>query len=191
MQSETWGQTGNLGTDGTFSIVLICIHDPAERSSANSNLPCSRLSEPLRRRPPFCGSSRREVHSSSCRTKSRLPKGRPVCVHARIARKSPSVSPESRYLDAIPESLASDHKAALKMRLQYGFEISLPKRLTLALKGLEERTRNLITDGDESFVERCVDTRNGLTHEGSCRLLTEGLEVLWKSIDGYVPWLPA
>jgi hypothetical protein len=48
------------------------------------------------------------------------------------------------------------------------------------LKGLEERTRNLITDGDESFVERCVETRNGLTHEGSGSLLTEGLEVLWK-----------
>jgi hypothetical protein len=83
-------------------------------------------------------------------------------------------------LDAIPKSLASDHKAALKMRLRYGFEISLRKRLTLALKGLEERTRNLITDGDERFVDRCVETRNGLTHEGSGSLLTEGLEVLSK-----------
>lgn len=83
-------------------------------------------------------------------------------------------------LDAIPESLASDHKAALKTRLQYGFEISVSKRQMFALKGLEERTRILITDGDERFVERCVETRNGLTHEGSGSLVTEGLEVLWK-----------
>ena len=82
-------------------------------------------------------------------------------------------------LKAIPHSLASDHKAALKMRLHYGFEISLRKRLTLTLRGLEEKTRNLITGGDERFVERCVETRNGLTHEGSGSLLTEGLEVLW------------
>lgn len=83
-------------------------------------------------------------------------------------------------IKAIPDSLASDHRESLKMRLHYGFEISLRKRLTLALRGLEERTRNLITAGDPRFIEQCVETRNGLTHEGSGSLLTEGLEALWK-----------
>jgi ApeA N-terminal domain 1 len=81
---------------------------------------------------------------------------------------------------AIPDSLASDHRESLKMRLHYGFEISLRKRLTLILRGLEERTRSLITAGDPRFVEQCVETRNGLTHEGSGSLLTEGLEALWR-----------
>ena len=68
---------------------MVQFDDVVGRSSANINLPCpSSSGEPLRGRPPFCGSSRREVDSSSFRTNSRLPRGRPVCVQTRIARKS-------------------------------------------------------------------------------------------------------
>jgi hypothetical protein len=82
---------------------------------------------------------------------------------------------------AIPPNLSSGHVAALKTRLKYAFEFSLRKRLELTLNKLETRTHEILTGGDKAFVDKCVDTRNGLTHEGSGVLWDAGLEELWRT----------
>ncbi|HVB98261.1 MAG TPA: HEPN domain-containing protein [Candidatus Dormibacteraeota bacterium] len=90
--------------------------------------------------------------------------------------------PLEMLVGAIPESLAGPHRQALKTRLRYGNEYSLRKRLQELMGGLQEATVQRITRGeDNGFVERCVNTRNGLVHEGSGEILSGGLQALWRT----------
>lgn len=66
--------------------------------------------------------------------------------------------------DAIPSCVGSDHRDALKGRIKYGNEYSLRKRLELTLDNVPPVIAALITNGDNAFVSRVVDTRNYLTH---------------------------
>lgn len=90
--------------------------------------------------------------------------------------------PLETLADAIPKSLARAHRQALKNRLRYGNEYSLSKRLQELTRGLQESTKQRIIRGDEkTFLKRCIDTRNGLVHEGSGEILSEGLQALWRT----------
>jgi hypothetical protein len=65
---------------------------------------------------------------------------------------------------AIPVSVGSDHRAALKKRIEFGNEYSLQKRLRLTLRRIPRKSVDMITYGDQKFVARVVATRNYLTH---------------------------
>lgn len=67
-------------------------------------------------------------------------------------------------IDAIPSSVSSGHRAALKSRIKYGNEYSLRKRFGLTLDSMPERLRNKITKNDSKFTSKVVATRNYLTH---------------------------
>lgn len=67
-------------------------------------------------------------------------------------------------IDAIPSCVGPDHRDALKVRIKYGNEYSLRKRLEMTLDNVPPAIAALITKGDNVFVSRVVDTRNYLTH---------------------------
>jgi len=66
----------------------------------------------------------------------------------------------------IPAKLTSDHKAALKSRIRYGYEYSLRKKLSELVDVITKGTMYRITDGEDprQFLSRIVNTRNYLTH---------------------------
>lgn len=53
---------------------------------------------------------------------------------------------------------------ALKNKIKYGNEYSLRKRLTNLLNEIPEDVKVLITENDQNFISRIVDTRNYLIH---------------------------
>ena len=65
---------------------------------------------------------------------------------------------------AIPNSVSSDHRAALKSRIKYGNEYSLRKRFNLILNSIHDSFRQKIIINDVNFVNKIVSTRNYLTH---------------------------
>ena len=65
---------------------------------------------------------------------------------------------------AIPESLSSAHRDAIKNRINYGNEYSLQKRLKLILENIPDPIVYLITNNDKNYFCRIVDTRNYLVH---------------------------
>jgi len=67
-------------------------------------------------------------------------------------------------IDAIPGSVASDHKAALKSRIQYGNEYSLRKRFNLTLSLMPDSLQKKVTKNDSKFTSKVIATRNYLTH---------------------------
>ncbi|RJR31502.1 MAG: hypothetical protein C4576_31780 [Desulfobacteraceae bacterium] len=71
---------------------------------------------------------------------------------------------EDVLIKAIPKSVSSDHRAALKSRIKYGNEYSLRKRISLILRSIGQSFRQKITQNDSKFVDRVVSTRNYLTH---------------------------
>lgn len=71
---------------------------------------------------------------------------------------------QTALVNAIPSSVESDFRAAMKSRLRFGNEYSLRKRLTLIFRGVPDELRAFITNNDPRFVERVVVTRNYLTH---------------------------
>ena len=71
---------------------------------------------------------------------------------------------QTALVDAIPSSIASDFRTAMKARLKYGNEFSLRKRLTLISKRVPKDLWAFITNDDPKFVTRVVTTRNYLTH---------------------------
>jgi ApeA N-terminal domain 1 len=78
--------------------------------------------------------------------------------------------PDSEYskvadllMDAIPTSVESDHREALKGRIRYGSEYSLRKRLKALVDPLPLPIRKLILGGP-IVPNRWVDTRNYFTH---------------------------
>ena len=71
---------------------------------------------------------------------------------------------ERALSSAIPSSVASDHRAALKARIKYGNEISLRKRLHgLALR-IPLEIRRLILSANGDVPKSWVATRNYYTH---------------------------
>ena len=66
--------------------------------------------------------------------------------------------------NAIPKSVASDHKEALKSRIKYGNEVSLRKRLDELVKGLPLPLKKHILGGDGAVPRSWVETRNYYTH---------------------------
>lgn len=66
--------------------------------------------------------------------------------------------------NAIPNTVSSDHKDALKARIKYGNEISLRKRLDALVKRLPIELRQNILGNDGSVPKSWVDTRNYYTH---------------------------
>lgn len=86
-----------MGTDGTFP----CFSPGNERETVlhgtKVNTFCPVFGAVLRGRPPFCGTSRRSVVSSSECRKSGEPSGRPVWVHLRISANSSFPTADPRY----------------------------------------------------------------------------------------------
>lgn len=66
--------------------------------------------------------------------------------------------------NAIPNTVAPDHKDALKARIKYGNEISLRKRLDVLVKRLPIELRQNVLGNDGSVPKSWVDTRNYYTH---------------------------
>lgn len=66
--------------------------------------------------------------------------------------------------NAIPNTVAPDHKDALKARINYGNEISLRKRLDALVKRLPIELRQHLLGNDGSVPKNWVDTRNYYTH---------------------------
>lgn len=66
--------------------------------------------------------------------------------------------------DAIPANLASDHKDALRMRIRYGNQVSLRKRLRILSTRLSELIRIKIFGGKGKVPSQWVDTRDYYTH---------------------------
>lgn len=81
--------------------------------------------------------------------------------------------------DAIPQSVASGHKEALKSRIKYGNEISLRKRLDALVGRLPLPLRKHILGGDGTVPRSWVETRNYYTHwdEASRKLVLDGIEM--------------
>ncbi len=71
---------------------------------------------------------------------------------------------KSRIIAAIPAEVASDHRASLKSRINYGNEYSLRKRLTQAVESLPPEAIECICKSTSAFVAGVVETRNYLTH---------------------------
>ena len=81
--------------------------------------------------------------------------------------------------DAIPKTVASDHKDSLKSRIRYGNEVSLRKRLDALVDRLELPLRRCILGGDGTIPRSWVVTRNYYTHwdEASRELALDGVEL--------------
>jgi hypothetical protein len=69
-------------------------------------------------------------------------------------------------VSSIPETVTTGHRAALKSRINYGYEYSLVKRLTEMSSLLSKTAMYVVTDGEDPlrFLGRAVGTRNYLTH---------------------------
>lgn len=65
---------------------------------------------------------------------------------------------------AIPTAISESFKEALKSRLQYGYEYSNRKRLTILINKIPASIRELITGNDPQFVDKIVRTRNYIVH---------------------------
>lgn len=81
--------------------------------------------------------------------------------------------------NAIPKSVAPDHKEALKSRIKYGNEVSLRKRLDALVSRLPLPLRKHILGGDGAVPRSWVETRNYYTHwdEASRNLVLDGVEM--------------
>lgn len=76
--------------------------------------------------------------------------------------------------EAIPYDVNSDHRDALKKRIEHGNEYSLRKRLQITLQSMPKALAASVTNGNDKFIAQVVDTRNYLTHRDE----TEKSEVL-------------
>jgi hypothetical protein len=65
---------------------------------------------------------------------------------------------------AIPPSVASDHRDALRSRIRYGNQISLSKRLNELRDCLDGPLATLIIASDGKIPRNWIDTRNYLSH---------------------------
>lgn len=81
--------------------------------------------------------------------------------------------------NAIPQNVASDHKDALKSRIQYGNEVSLRKRLDALVALLPLTLRKHILGDDGTVPRSWVVTRNYYTHwdEASRNSVLDGIEM--------------
>ncbi len=83
--------------------------------------------------------------------------------------------------DAIPKTVATDHRASLKSRIKYGNEVSLRNRLKRAFDAIGDDATACVCTSRSNFINRVVDTRNYLTHysdelrDGALR----GVELSW------------
>jgi len=68
-----------------------------------------------------------------------------------------------QLIAAIPDSIATDHRAALAARLKYGHQFSLRKRLADIFSAHDEVLNGLCPD-IQAFIHKVVTTRNYLTH---------------------------
>jgi hypothetical protein len=66
--------------------------------------------------------------------------------------------------DAVPASVAADHRAALNSKIRFGHEFSLRKRLDALVRSLEQPLRKFILGGDGTVPSTWVDARNYYTH---------------------------
>jgi hypothetical protein len=71
---------------------------------------------------------------------------------------------KSQLIAAIPESVGSDHRSALKSRIKFGNEHSLRKRLDGLLKSLAPASVECICRDPDRLISGIVSTRNYLTH---------------------------
>lgn len=81
--------------------------------------------------------------------------------------------------NAIPKTVAPDHKEALKSQILYGNEVSLRKRLDALVTRLELPLRKYILGGDGTVPRSWVVTRNYYTHwdEASKHIALEGIDM--------------
>lgn len=70
----------------------------------------------------------------------------------------------SHLNESIPKDVSSDHRNALKKKIEYGYEHSLRKRLTTLLGSLRPETVGMVCQSPKDFVAGVVDTRNYFTH---------------------------
>lgn len=73
-------------------------------------------------------------------------------------------SVKSVITSAIPSSVASDHRDALRSRIRYGNQISLSKRLNELVDYLGPPLAALIIASDGKVPRNWIDTRNYLSH---------------------------
>ena len=90
---------------------------------------------------------------------------------------------KNKLINAIPDTVTSNHREALKNRIKYGHEYSLNKRLDMILSSIPNNLEKKITNNDKSFVTKVVKTRNYLTHrDDSDRLnILDTKGILWAS----------
>ena len=67
-------------------------------------------------------------------------------------------------IKAIPQAVASDHRASLKSRIKYGNEFAFHKRIKLLLETLSDKEREIVCDDPGKFSRGIADTRNYYTH---------------------------
>lgn len=67
-------------------------------------------------------------------------------------------------VSAIPSTVGSDHRNALKNRIRYGNEHSLRKRIKSLFSTLNESSVDCVCRSSGDFISGIVDTRNYLTH---------------------------
>ena len=82
----------------------------------------------------------------------------------RIRRLLDTENVKKTLIDAIPQTVARDHKDALRARIRYGNEFSLRKRLDELAARLSPAIRTLIFGPDGRVPQRWVDTRNYYSH---------------------------
>lgn len=73
-------------------------------------------------------------------------------------------SVKSIISSAIPSSVASDHRDALRSRIRYGNQISLSKRLNELKECIGAPLSSLIISSDGKVPRSWIDTRNYLSH---------------------------
>ena len=66
--------------------------------------------------------------------------------------------------DALPSTVSSSHRSALKSKIFYGNEYSQQKRMTELVKALPDRIHKLAIGIDGDFPRPWIDTRNFFTH---------------------------
>lgn len=66
--------------------------------------------------------------------------------------------------NCIPKEVATDHRAALKKRIEFGNEVSLRKRLDALVQRIPVELREQILGGKGTIPQSWVDTRNYYTH---------------------------
>ena len=83
--------------------------------------------------------------------------------------------------NAIPSDLHKDYKEKIKSSLKYANEHSLRKRLKSILLLLGDRITAQICENKKVFVNKIVDTRNGLTHRlpTDVQAEKEGVSLYW------------